>query len=251
MSLRDRAVNPFDDEMGDVDENIFGGFEQEPERQIVEVAQTPSPTGVIEIGKFLTTPRGIEAYDADVSYEDWLAFMGWLRSVGDSRQWMIGDAALIGAAKLATWLGVEALNQDDFESAYQQLIAATGYSYSSVTKFASMARIYPFVRRRKNAQITYKHHAVLRKLAPAQQDEWLDKAERERWSANELARRLKTNTLPAPRPMGDKAAKAFDRKLERFKSEVVQMRSSVGYARRMEWVAQLRALADELEGANR
>jgi hypothetical protein len=63
---------------------------------------------------------------------------------------------------------------------YKAAIEATGMSYSTVTKIASICSAYETCRRRQN--LSFNHHVEVWSLPPAQQDKLLDRAEVERLS---------------------------------------------------------------------
>lgn len=246
-------MNPLMDVV-QVDQALYGPVDlerQTRQAQIVEVAQAPSPTGVIQIGKFLTTPRGIEAVDGVPSYEDWLYAMKWLRSIDDSKQWMIGDMALIGAEHLLRWLGVEGLDEAQFKTAYEQIIAATGYSYSYVTKLASVSRIYPFFKRLKNtSNLSFSHYLQLIDVASEKdRDTLLTLAERHGWSVRELYKAGHL-TKASGKPLSRKQKlQRLDKRLVSFETDVRALVLTLDDHDRAALAEKLHALANSLVDA--
>jgi hypothetical protein len=107
--------------------------------------------------------------DPATSYEQWEALGVMLARLSASSCWLIGDWLNFGETVYG-------------ERAYQA--ADLGLAVQTVTNYASVARKIPPERRR--ASLPYSYHAVVAPLEPAEQDAWLEKAEREGWTRRQL-----------------------------------------------------------------
>lgn len=120
-------------------------------------------------GLALTSDVGL-SLAKDLSYAEWEQVGFKLANFGRSMQWWIGDWINYGSKK--------------YGETYKAAIEATGFSYSTVSKFSSISSSFEFCRRRQN--LTFRHHAEVLGLDNTQQDELLEIAETEGWSCNRL-----------------------------------------------------------------
>jgi hypothetical protein len=107
--------------------------------------------------------------------------------IADSSAWWWGDWLVFGA--------------DRYPDRYRRAIAETSLDYQTLRNYAWIARRFAMPRRRDS--LSFQHHVVVAPLSDAEQDRWLTRAEENRWSRNELRRRLRgeqqpTGTGPAP-----------------------------------------------------
>lgn len=109
-----------------------------------------------------------------------LAFSEWERAghqltrVVDSSAWCLGDWLVYG--------------QTHYTDSYRRVIDATGLDYGTLRNYASVARRVPLSRRRDT--LTFQHHAEVAGLPGDEQEMWLDRAEKQKWSRNQLRHRL-------------------------------------------------------------
>lgn len=145
-------------------------------------AARSNPSGALSIPGDITR-IGLALPD-DLSEQEWLDVGVQLKMAEQSLMWWVGDWARYGSR---------------FGDGYQQQMAVTGYSYSSVTNAVSVADRFDFYRRREN--LSWSMHAEVASLAPDEQDELLDLAEagelkgRKQLRA-EVQRRKRTRTIP-------------------------------------------------------
>ncbi|MGC7102069.1 LmbU family transcriptional regulator [Amycolatopsis lurida] len=99
--------------------------------------------------------------------------------------WVISDAS---AWWLADWL---VYGQSQFPDRYKRAILETSLDYQTLRNYAWVGRKFSSSRRRD--KLSFQHHAELASLSDADQDEWLDRAERFGWSRNELRNRVKAS----------------------------------------------------------
>jgi site-specific DNA-methyltransferase (adenine-specific) len=144
------------------------------------------------------TPLGLEAPD-DLTYEE-LYHLGFaLGRMERGIAWAIGD-----------WWRELDRAQFTLGDRANELQHATGLDYQTLRNYGWVASKFPLSRRRDN--LAFAHHAEVAKLTAAEQDRWLDLAEREGLSRNRLRRMLmeadsRGLSLPLPRhEAGDEPA---------------------------------------------
>lgn len=119
-----------------------------------------------------------------MSFEDWSAAGANLQSIARSVNWLVGD-----------WL---AYGEKQYGETYTQAIEATGLEVQSLMNIASVARrVNPASRRR---ELSWSHHEAVASLEPAEQDQWLQEAEREGYTVKRLRSRLAGVAKDAPDP---------------------------------------------------
>jgi hypothetical protein len=95
--------------------------------------------------------------------------------ISDASTWWLGDWLVYG--------------QKRYPDRYRKAIAETGLDYQTLRNYAWIARKFPAPRRHQN--LSLQHHAEVAALSEEEQDLWLERAERERWSKGELRRKLR------------------------------------------------------------
>ncbi|WP_328618768.1 LmbU family transcriptional regulator [Actinokineospora pegani] len=114
-----------------------------------------------------------------------LTYTGWERTgaqlarIFDSSAWCLGDWLVCG--------------QENYADRYVRAVEAAGLDYQTLRNYAWVARRFPLERRRE--LLSFQHHAEVASLVPGEQDRWLDRAEKGRWSRNELRRWLRGTRL--------------------------------------------------------
>jgi hypothetical protein len=98
----------------------------------------------------------------------------WLVAISNASTWCLGDWLVYG--------------ERAFGDRYRAGLTSTGLSYQTLRNYAWVARQFPHVRRRP--ELSFQHHAEVAALAEPEQELWLQRAERLRWSRNELRREL-------------------------------------------------------------
>jgi len=117
-------------------------------------------------------------------FEAWTALGAKLGMYANASVWWLGD-----------WL---AFGQGKYGRRYKDALAVTGLDYQTLRNYAVVARRFEPSRRR--GDLTFQHHAEVCALADDEQGRWLDLAAEQRWSRNELRRRIReaARRLPAP-----------------------------------------------------
>jgi hypothetical protein len=144
----------------------------------VNGVQPRRPVGGVD-GRILTTPVGL-AFPRNVTFETWEQAGQRISRIASSSAWYLGDWLVFG--------------QDKYTDRYRRAVEAVGLDYQTLRNYAWIARKFEPSRRRPG--LPFQHHAEVAALPPAEQDEWLDRAERESWSRTALRRALRENRDP-------------------------------------------------------
>lgn len=120
------------------------------------------------------TPSGLQI-PAGTDYDAWMTMGRRITGVANACAWCLGDWLVYG--------------EQTFGSRYKTALKATSLDYQTLRNYAWVARRFDMSRRRDN--LSFQHHAEVAGLPDAHQDLWLRRAERARWSRNELRRRLR------------------------------------------------------------
>lgn len=119
--------------------------------------------------KIIVTRVGLR-FPAAVSFDEWEQAGAKIARVADSSMWCLGDWLVYG--------------QEEYSDRYQRAINAIGLDYQTLRNYAWIARKFDPIRRRPG--LSFQHHAEVAALPEEQQDEWLDLAEQNSWSRNQL-----------------------------------------------------------------
>ena len=146
-------------------------------------------------GPAIAVPGSLNAVGLELrpglSLQEWTAVGTALARVDRAYRWWVGD-----------WLNYGAVRRAEYGTGYADAIAATGLDYVSVDHCKVVAGAIEFGRRRPN--LTWSHHEEVTGLAPDEQDQWLERAEVNKWSHKELRAWIKgrrRNTLPTHTPL--------------------------------------------------
>ncbi len=154
-----------------------------------------SPKQIMVTGVGLDLPPVLE-------YTAWEQAGRKIARIADTSAWCLGDWLIYG--------------QKSFGDRYQQAIEAAGLDYQTLRNYAWTARKFELSRRRRT--LSFQHHAEVASLPAADQDTWLDEAERHSWSRNELRRNVRasrqnrglkeaTEALPKLSPPAERVAR--------------------------------------------
>jgi hypothetical protein len=120
------------------------------------------------------TPSGLQI-PAGTDFDAWTTMGRRITGVANACAWCLGDWLVYG--------------EEAFGSRYKKALHATSLDYQTLRNYACVARRFEMSRRRD--RLSFQHHAEVASLPDAQQDLWLRRAERGRWSRNELRRQLR------------------------------------------------------------
>jgi hypothetical protein len=111
----------------------------------------------------------------DLALSSWQAIGARIGAVAGASAWWLADWAAYG--------------EDRYGAQYRQAVTSSGFTHQTLRNYAWVARRFEVARRR--AELSFAHHAEVAALADAEQDSWLDRAERQGWSRSALRTRLR------------------------------------------------------------
>jgi phage N-6-adenine-methyltransferase len=127
------------------------------------------------------TPTGLVLTDPSLTYERWESIGRYLGALRDATAWSLGDWVLFGERVYG-------------ERCYQG-VEATGRSKETLKGYAWVASKIPPSRRRPN--LPWSLHRLVASMEPELQDSWLDRAEANRWTVEEMHGRLHVQPVTA------------------------------------------------------
>jgi hypothetical protein len=110
--------------------------------------------------------------------------------ISNASSWWLGDWLVYG--------------QDKYPDRYRIAISEASLDYQTLRNYAWVARKFPVSRRRDT--LSFQHHLEVAALQTADQDIWLERAARFKWSKAELRRQIRTGRDGSPIPAGDTTA---------------------------------------------
>ncbi|WP_425581936.1 LmbU family transcriptional regulator [Streptosporangium fragile] len=116
----------------------------------------------------------------EMTFESWRRVGEQIGLIADSSAWWKADWLLHG----------ERL----FPDRYKRAIEETLLDYQTLRNYAWVARRFPFHRRRD--RLSFQHHAEVASLPEEEQDVWLERAERLKWSRNRLRNEIRASRRP-------------------------------------------------------
>jgi hypothetical protein len=122
----------------------------------------------------LVTPVGLQIGEA-LEYDAWARAGARIARAHDSSAWCLGDWIVYGKSR--------------YEGRYREAVEASDLDYQTLRKYAWVSRQFPLERRR--AGLSLQHRAEVAALPEAEQDRWLDLAERRAWTRSELRRQVR------------------------------------------------------------
>ncbi|MGW5368901.1 LmbU family transcriptional regulator [Streptomyces sp. NPDC004009] len=142
----------------------------------------------------LTTNVGLHI-PAGLAFEEWERAGRQLSGLLNSSSWWLGDWLVYG--------------KDHYADRYERGIRAAGLQYQTLRNYAWVSRRFELYRRR--SALSFQHHAELASLPVEEQETWLDRAERMKWSTKQLR-----NAIRAQRNGTPPAAEAADASTRRL-----------------------------------
>jgi hypothetical protein len=164
------------------------------------------------------------------SFDEWEQAGRQLSGIVDSSSWWLGDWLVFG--------------KDHYVDRYQHGIRAVGLQYQTLRNYAWVSRRFDLHRRR--SALSFQHHAELASLPVEDQEDWLDRAERMKWSTKQLRGAIRAAREGAPQQVGGVEATRRlavpDNRLQWWHRAAEQAGTELG-----EWVmATLDAAADQV-----
>ncbi|MBQ1023757.1 LmbU family transcriptional regulator [Micromonospora sp. C95] len=130
------------------------------------------------VGNQTTVRKSGMVFPQGLSERSWEQIGSSLRELANSSAWWLADWLIFGETTYG-W------------RRYREAIERTGLDYQTLRNYAWVARRFEHGRRRDT--LSFAHHAELARLAPAEQDYWLRKAEQQKWSRNELRKAVRAS----------------------------------------------------------
>jgi hypothetical protein len=121
------------------------------------------------------------ALPARIPLDEWRRIGRQIFAISNSSAWWLGDWLIYGQA--------------EYPDRYKRAIEETGLDYQTLRNYAWVARQFTPDRRRES--LSFQHHAELASLPADQQNDWMDRAEKHRWSRNELRNRVRAGRRTA------------------------------------------------------
>ena len=106
--------------------------------------------------------------------DEWIPLGREISRLSSSSAWWLGDWLIYG--------------EQTFRGRYGVAVERSGLDYQTLRNYAWVARKVAVSRRRDT--LSFQHHVEVAALPEAEQGLWLNRAERLRWSRNELRRQL-------------------------------------------------------------
>ncbi|HST16902.1 MAG TPA: LmbU family transcriptional regulator [Gaiellaceae bacterium] len=111
----------------------------------------------------------------ELTFERWQAIGRRVAGIAEASTWWLADWAAYG--------------ESSYGEKYRPAVEATGIGYQTLRNYAWVAGRFDPSRRRD--KLSFAHHAEVAALSVAEQDAWLERAEADGWSRNELRDRLR------------------------------------------------------------
>jgi hypothetical protein len=115
-----------------------------------------------------------------LAYADWRRIGTQISLISNASSWWLGDWLIYG--------------QERYPDRYRIAVSETSLDYGTLRNYAWVARKFPMSRRRDS--LSFQHHVEVASLAEADQDIWLERAVRFKWSKAELRKRLRAGAEP-------------------------------------------------------
>lgn len=146
---------------------------------------------------FQLTPLGL-LVTGTPGFDAWSETFTKLTELSEGSQWGLGDWLAYGEGR------------GDWGETYAQAIDLTKKSYSTLSKLVWVAKVFEYGRRRQ--KLSFSHHVEVAKMEVSEQDAWLDQAELNDWSRDELREAIKASKqdIPVPVDMTDATSKFLD-----------------------------------------
>jgi hypothetical protein len=119
------------------------------------------------------TPTGL-CLRENMPFDLWLTMGRRVWEITEASAWWLGDWLIYG--------------EQTYPRRYRLAVEATSLDYQTLRNYAWVARRFTSARRRD--ALSFQHHAEVAALPEPDQELWLGRAERARWSRNELRRHV-------------------------------------------------------------
>jgi hypothetical protein len=131
------------------------------------------------VGRSAMTTRTSLSLPATMTIDAWRNIGEQISRISDASTWWLGDWIIYGQVK--------------YPDRYRRAIDETGLDYQTLRNYAWIARKFDPARRR--GKLSLQHHLEVAFLREDEQEIWLDRAERFKWSKSTLRRYLRAARL--------------------------------------------------------
>ncbi|HTZ25591.1 MAG TPA: LmbU family transcriptional regulator [Streptosporangiaceae bacterium] len=131
--------------------------------------------GRLRVDRVALTKRTALSLPENLPLDSWKQIGEQIHIISDASAWWIGD-----------WLRY---GRDKYPDRYKRAIGETSLEYQTLRNYAWVAGRFDPSRRRDG--LSFQHHLEVAALPQDQQDLWLERAERSRWSRNDLRAELR------------------------------------------------------------
>ncbi|WP_246097840.1 LmbU family transcriptional regulator [Streptomyces botrytidirepellens] len=129
----------------------------------------------------LTTKVGLHI-PVGLAFEEWERAGRQLSGLLNSSSWWLGDWLVYG--------------KDHYADRYERGIRAAGLQYQTLRNYAWVSRRFEL--RRRRPALSFQHHAELASLPVGEQETWLDRAERMKWTTKQLRNAIRAQREGTP-----------------------------------------------------
>jgi hypothetical protein len=137
------------------------------------------PNDRLSADRSAMTTRTSLSLPTSMSIDAWRNIGERISRISDASTWWLGDWIIYGQAK--------------YPDRYKRAVDDTGLDYQTLRNYAWVARKFDPSRRR--GKLSVQHHVEVAFLPEDEQDVWLDRAERFKWSRSTLRRYLRAAKL--------------------------------------------------------
>ena len=144
------------------------------------IAQRDEETGMVKLGAFNISMKGLQI-NGRITQEEWWAFFSGIEKIESAIQFIIGDLAVYG--------------EDEFaDITYEAIAEKTGYKKETVENYASVARNVP--QEIRVPELSFNHHYHVAKLdSNEDKRRWLNDAKQHNWSVRDLQKAINGDEL--------------------------------------------------------
>jgi hypothetical protein len=142
--------------------------------EIRNLKQNPNERLAID-HQALTTRTSLRLSE-QLSIDSWQRVGQQISLIHNSSTWWLGDWLIYGESK--------------YPDRYRRALTDSFLDYQTLRNYAWVTR--RFVANRRRSGLSFQHHAEVASLKEAEQDRWLDMAERNGWSKSRLRRELRS-----------------------------------------------------------
>jgi len=131
---------------------------------------------VAPVRRVMVTGVGLR-FPERVDFGTWEQVGQKLARIANCSAWCLGDWLVYGSYK--------------YSERYRQVLAAVELDYQTLRNYAWVARRFELARRRD--RLSFQHHAEVASAPVEDQERWLEQAEADGWSRNELRRHVRSS----------------------------------------------------------